>query len=628
MYPPGSPVPAVAAVRLAVRHGIADLPPGALVLVGCSGGPDSLALAAAAAFVAPRRALRAGMLTVDHGWDPASAARAAAVAEQGRRLRLDPVEVLTAHAARSEGAARDARRAALLAAAERLGAAALLLGHTLDDQAETVLLRLARGSGARTLGAMSPRDGLVRRPLLGVRREHTRTACRAEGLEPWDDPTNADEAFARARVRHSLLPALEDQLGPGITEALARSADLLRADAAALDALAEDAYARLTGEAARPREASPPRAGGPPLAGGRSATGGPAAAIDLDVDALHELPSALRTRVLRRAALALGSSPAALRAEHVWAMEELVTRWRGQQPVPLPSGVTARRRGDRIAMVGPGTTGSGRRGRAVGDARAGDPPTTGSRPSPNRRPAGRPEAEEGPQVTHADVSMPDFDHARSEPAGATAGGAGPSEGVASARPGEATMPGVAPSLAGDIGEVLVSAEEIAQRIATLAARVDADYAGRELLIVGVLKGAVMVMADLSRALRTPVTMEFMAVSSYGSATSSSGVVRILKDLDRTIEGRDVLVVEDIIDSGLTLSWLLKNLRSRNPASLEVLALFRKPEAITVDIDVRYVGFDIPSAFVVGYGLDYAEHYRTLPFVGTLTPEAIARGPRP
>lgn len=176
----------------------------------------------------------------------------------------------------------------------------------------------------------------------------------------------------------------------------------------------------------------------------------------------------------------------------------------------------------------------------------------------------------------------------------------------------------------DIDEILVSQDEIAAKIAELAARVDADYAGREILLVGVLKGAVMVMADLSRALSVPITMEFMAVSSYGSTTSSSGVVRILKDLDRSIEGRDVLVVEDIIDSGLTLSWLLRNLRSRGPASLEVLALFRKPEAITVDVDVRYVGFDIPSAFVVGYGLDYAEHYRTLPFVGTLTPEAIAR----
>jgi hypoxanthine phosphoribosyltransferase len=176
-----------------------------------------------------------------------------------------------------------------------------------------------------------------------------------------------------------------------------------------------------------------------------------------------------------------------------------------------------------------------------------------------------------------------------------------------------------PDLDGDIEKVLVSGEEIQARLVELAADVDADYAGRDLLLVGVLKGAVMVMADLSRALRSRVTMDWMAVSSYGSGTKSSGVVRILKDLDRDITGRDVLVVEDIIDSGLTLSWLLRNLRSRGPASVEVLTLLRKPDAAQVPVTVRYVGFDIPNEFVVGYGLDYAERYRNLPFVGTLAP---------
>jgi tRNA(Ile)-lysidine synthase len=175
----------------------------------------------------------------------------------------------------------------------------------------------------------------------------------------------------------------------------------------------------------------------------------------------------------------------------------------------------------------------------------------------------------------------------------------------------------------DIEGVLVSEQQIADKIVELAAKIDADYAGREVLLVGVLKGAVMVMADLARALTVPVSMEFMAVSSYGSSTSSSGVVRILKDLDRDIAGHDVLVVEDIIDSGLTLSWLLRNLRSRQPASLEVLALLRKPEAAEVQVPVRYQGFDIPSVFVVGYGLDYAERYRELPYVGTLRPEVYA-----
>jgi len=168
--------------------------------------------------------------------------------------------------------------------------------------------------------------------------------------------------------------------------------------------------------------------------------------------------------------------------------------------------------------------------------------------------------------------------------------------------------------------IVVSQQQIQQRVAELAAQVDADYAGREVLLVGVLKGAVMFMADFARALRTPVSMDFMAVSSYGSSTSSSGVVRILKDLDREIIDRHVLVVEDIIDSGLTLSWLLRNMRSRHPASVEVVALLRKPEAAQIDVSVRYVGFEIASEFVVGYGLDYAEHYRELPFVGVLKPE--------
>jgi hypoxanthine phosphoribosyltransferase len=171
----------------------------------------------------------------------------------------------------------------------------------------------------------------------------------------------------------------------------------------------------------------------------------------------------------------------------------------------------------------------------------------------------------------------------------------------------------------DIEEVVVSADEIKDKIAQLAKEIDADYAGREPVLVGVLKGAAMFMSDLARALERPSTMEFMAVSSYGSATTSSGVVRILKDLDRDIAGAHVLIVEDIIDSGLTLSWLLKNLRSRQPASIEVVALLRKPDAVKVDVAVKYVGFDIPNEFVVGYGLDYAERYRDLPYIGRLNP---------
>jgi hypoxanthine phosphoribosyltransferase len=178
----------------------------------------------------------------------------------------------------------------------------------------------------------------------------------------------------------------------------------------------------------------------------------------------------------------------------------------------------------------------------------------------------------------------------------------------------------------DLKEVLIPAGRVQARVTELAAQIDADYAGRELLLVGVLKGAVMVMADLARAMRLPVEMDWMAISSYGSGTKSSGVVRILKDLDTDISGRHVLVVEDIIDSGLTLSWLMGNLRSREPASLAVCVLLRKPGAARMDVDVAYTGFDIANEFVIGYGLDYDERYRNLPFVGTLAPHVYGGEP--
>jgi len=170
-----------------------------------------------------------------------------------------------------------------------------------------------------------------------------------------------------------------------------------------------------------------------------------------------------------------------------------------------------------------------------------------------------------------------------------------------------------------LDKILVTEEQIRTRTRELAAEIDADYAGKDLLLVGVLKGAVMVMADLARELHHPCEMDWMAVSSYGAGTTSSGVVRILKDLDTDIQGRNVLIVEDVIDSGLTLSWLVGNLKSRHPASVEICTMVRKPVAFNVDLDVKYVGFDLPNEFIVGYGLDYAEKYRNLPFIATLAP---------
>ncbi len=175
----------------------------------------------------------------------------------------------------------------------------------------------------------------------------------------------------------------------------------------------------------------------------------------------------------------------------------------------------------------------------------------------------------------------------------------------------------------DLDHVLLTEAQLHERIAQIAAQIDTDYAGRTPLLVGVLNGAVMVMADLARALHIHADMDWMAVSSYGSGTTSSGVVRILKDLDADVADRDVLIVEDILDSGLTLSWLLKNLKSRRPASLEVFTLLRKPDAIKVAVEPKYIGFDIPNEFVVGYGLDYDQRYRNLRCVGTLAPHVYS-----
>jgi len=517
------PAPAVAEVRSAVRQCLGEFAAGDLVLAACSGGADSLALAAALAHEGPRCGLRAGGVTVDHGLQAGSAGRASDVTRVLTGLGLEPVACLRVAVPPGPGhggpeaAARTARYAALADAAHRTGAVAVLLAHSRDDQAENVLLGLARGSGTRSLAGMPARRGPYRRPLLGVGRATLQAACEALGLRPWDDPQNADPAFARARVRHRALPALEDALGPGVAEALARSARQLRADAEVL----EDLAARQVEQV-------------------RDGDGGWQACL------LAGLPDAIRTRVLRQAAIEAGCPPGAVTAGHIDSLDALVTSWRGQRWADLPGGVRGLRQRDRLLFT-----------------------------------AGHP------------ASRPDIAHRRARL--------------------DATDVGT------DLKEVLIPEDRLQARVAELAAEIDADYAGQRLLLVGVLKGAVMIMADLARAMRLPVEMDWMAVSSYGSGTRSSGVVRILKDLDTDISGRHVLVVEDIVDSGLTLSWLVGNLRSRLPASLRLCVLLRKPGAARMDVDVAYTGFDIANEFVVGYGLDYSERYRNLPFIGTLAP---------
>lgn len=328
------PPPAVATVRRAVRLTLRELGPGDLVLVGCSGGADSLALAAATAFVAPRLGLRAGGVSVDHGLQAGSAERAAAVVATMVGLGLDPAEavsVVVDGPGGPEASARAARRAALVDAATRHHARAVLLAHTRDDQAETVLLRLARGSGARSLSGMAAVAGLWRRPLLGLDRATVREAARLEGLRPWEDPHNADPAYRRARVRHQLLPALEDQLGPGIAAALARTAELLRADADALDEWAAQACG-----AARVHDHEEEGGG---------------AGEELAVDVLAALPDAVRRRALRVAAIDAGAPATDLSATHVRELDRLVTDWHGQGPLQLPGHVVASRGCGRIRLA-------------------------------------------------------------------------------------------------------------------------------------------------------------------------------------------------------------------------------------------------------------------------------------
>ena len=322
------PPRAVADVRRAVRDELADLPRGATVLVAVSGGSDSMALAAALQFEARGRALHPAAVVVDHGLQEDSAAVAARTAERLAALGYTQVEVRRVSVGTSggpEAAARDARYRAIEQSADRYGAAAVLLGHTRDDQAESVLLGLARGSGAGSIKGMRRRHGRYRRPLLDLSRSVTRQACEAEQIPVWDDPHNVDPVFARVRVRDRVLPVLEGELGPGVSDALARTARLLQVDDAALQQWADEVRVKSQVDDTE--------------------------GMALDVEVLSLVPEAVRTRVIRGALLDAGVPGGALRSSHISDVEALVSCWRGQGEVHLPGRFGASRSCGRLLIA-------------------------------------------------------------------------------------------------------------------------------------------------------------------------------------------------------------------------------------------------------------------------------------
>ncbi len=482
--------------------------PGTPVVCAVSGGPDSLALLA----LATSAGCRVTAVHVDHGLRAGSGDEASVVAQAARRFGAEfrAERVVLADGPNLESRARAARYAVL--------PDDVATGHTMDDQAETVLVNLLRGAGLDGLAGMRPGH---RHPLLGLRRAETVSLCQALGLTPVVDPSNEDDRHLRNRVRRTLLPLLAELSGRDPVPLLARGAILAGSDADLLDALAQVAV---------PDPA--------------------------DAGALSAAPPALARRAVRRWLREEGATPAAGgraagsgRDRHPPGFAEVarvlaVAEGRAVA-TELPGGVRVRRSARRL-VVGP-----------VGSGKVTAVPGTGE--------------------------------------------------VGTA---EAAPTWVPP----EVGPTVVSSAEIARRVAELGAQITADYAGEPPLLVGVLKGAMLFMSDLCRAIALPVDVDFMAVSSYGSATRTSGVVRIVKDLDAELTGRRVLVVEDIIDSGLTLNYLRRYLQAREPLSVDVCALLVKAGEQRAQLDLRYVGFTIPAEFVVGYGLDVAERFRNLPGV--------------
>ena len=521
------------------------------------------------------------------------------------------------------------RYAFLRETAAELGGALIATAHTADDNGETILLHLLRGSGLRGLTGIRPvGEGLIR-PMLTTTRAQVEEYLRLYGLPHVEDSSNRDESFSRNRLRWQVVPELEDMC-PGFARRTAETAALLRTDEDYLTGLAEKAVADLL-----------PRAG----------------TLRLPAAAVGDLPDALAPRAARLLLARLRDGDTDLAAPHLGGVVALC---RGRDPsarLDLPEGITARREYEMLvltretappaleeaslpmpgqlrtgewtltcaAAVYQGEPQSGREfwlagaeGLTVRPRRTGDRLERPGRPGrtvkkimidqklPRHLRDTVPVLDSGGRVAAVAELGPDaaFLPRLGEPCWH----------ITAKRKGEYFM------LEKDIQEILFSEEQLAQRVKEIAGEINRDYVGQEIMLVSVLRGSFVFMADLCRRIDLPCTVDFMAVSSYGGGTSSSGQVQITKDLSSDITGKNIIVVEDILDSGNTLSYLLKVLEQRSPASIRLCTLLDKPERRVKPVEVHYSGFTIPDAFVVGYGLDYAEHYRNLPYIGILKPE--------